>query len=138
MGSSESTEQSKGTPQYAYSGRSPTYTPSNASRPPLHQQPTQKFRTIVDHYTSLEQVQNALRKNGLESSNLILAVDFTKSNEWTGKHSFGGRSLHAIHGPNEAMNPYEEAISIVAKTLSAFDDDKLIPCYGFGDRRAHV
>jgi len=30
-------------------------------------------------------VTTALRKEGLESSNLILGIDFTKSNEWTGK-----------------------------------------------------
>lgn len=34
------------------------------------------------------QVVSALREAGLESSNLILAIDFTKSNEWTG-YSFG-------------------------------------------------
>jgi len=30
------------------------------------------------------QVTDALGRAGLESSNLIVGVDFTKSNEWTG------------------------------------------------------
>lgn len=33
------------------------------------------------------QVKAALQRVGLESSNLIIGVDFTKSNEWTGAHS---------------------------------------------------
>jgi E3 ubiquitin-protein ligase RGLG len=53
-----------------------------------------------------------------------------QSNEWTGAHSYGGRSLHQL-GPRP--NPYEEAISIIARTLSPFDDDQLYPCWGFGD-----
>jgi E3 ubiquitin-protein ligase RGLG len=54
------------------------------------------LRAIADRYTSIEQVTSDLRRGGLESSNLIVAVDFTKSNEWTGKESNGGRSLHVI------------------------------------------
>ncbi|KAG2495451.1 hypothetical protein HYH03_006397 [Edaphochlamys debaryana] len=92
--------------------------------------PTLKFRAIADKYQTLDQVTDALRRGGLESSNLIVAVDFTKSNEWTGKVSFQGRSLHAI---GDVASPYEEAISVIGRTLSAFDDDGLIPCYGFGD-----
>lgn len=48
----------------------------------------------------------------------------------SGKRSYNGRSLHHIGG---GLNPYEQAISIIGKTLAAFDDDNLIPCYGFGD-----
>ncbi|GFH21982.1 predicted protein, partial [Haematococcus lacustris] len=76
------------------------------------------------------QVQDALRKEGLESSNLVLAIDYTGSNEWTGKNSFGGRCLHAL---GQESNPYELAISIIGRTLAAFDEDNLIPTYGFGD-----
>lgn len=59
----------------------------------------------------------------------ILGVDFTKSNEWTGKRSFGGRSLHDT---SFSTNPYREAIKVIGKTLEVFDDDRLIPAYGFG------
>lgn len=47
-----------------------------------------------------------------------------------GKHSFNRKSLHAI-GSNP--NPYEQAISIIGRTLSPFDEDNIIPCFGFGD-----
>lgn len=85
---------------------------------------------IPDNFTSLDQVISALRESGLESSNLILGIDFTKSNEWSGRYSFNRRSLHAV---GETPNPYEQAISIIGRTLSPFDEDNLIPCFGFGD-----
>lgn len=47
-----------------------------------------------------------------------------------GKVSFNKRSLHAI---GDTPNPYEKAISIIGKTLAPFDEDNLIPCFGFGD-----
>nr|GEX68211.1 hypothetical protein [Tanacetum cinerariifolium] len=31
------------------------------------------------------------------------------------------------------FNPYEQALSIIWKTLAEFDEDNLISCYGFGD-----
>ncbi|CAI9784000.1 unnamed protein product [Fraxinus pennsylvanica] len=93
-----------------------------------------KYRRIDDNYKSLEKVKEALAQSGLESSNLIIGIDFTKSNEWTGKHSFNQKSLHHI---GEGLNPYEHAISIIGRTLSAFDEDNLIPCFGFGDVTTH-
>ncbi|KAL1538989.1 E3 ubiquitin-protein ligase rglg3 [Salvia divinorum] len=89
---------------------------------------------IADNFNSLDEVINALREAGLESSNLILGIDFTKSNEWTGRYSFHRKSLHAI---GSTPNPYEQAISIIGRTLSPFDEDNLIPCFGFGDATTH-
>ncbi|KAK4746690.1 hypothetical protein SAY87_025727 [Trapa incisa] len=93
-----------------------------------------RYSRIADNYNSLEQVTEALARSGLESSNLIVGIDFTKSNEWTGAKSFNRQSLHHI---GSGLNPYEQAISIVGKTLAAFDEDNLIPCFGFGDASTH-
>ncbi|GMP26425.1 hypothetical protein CsSME_00002865 [Camellia sinensis var. sinensis] len=94
----------------------------------------QQSLCIADNFNSLDEVISALREAGLESSNLILGIDFTKSNEWTGKQSFNRKSLHAI---GNTPNPYEQAISIIGRTLSPFDEDNLIPCFGFGDASTH-
>ena len=89
-----------------------------------------RFSRIADQFKSIEEVQNALRKEGLENSNLIIGVDFTKSNTWTGKTSFQGRCLHDTAGP---LNPYQHVLSVIGRTLEPFDDDHLIPAFGFGD-----
>jgi Copine len=81
--------------------------------------------------------------NGILSRNDVSLMDHVaesmichlQSNEWTGKVSFGNRSLHSTRGPG--LNPYEEAMSCVARTLAPFDDDDEIPVYGFGDGALH-
>ncbi|XAR58234.1 hypothetical protein NMG60_11026649 [Bertholletia excelsa] len=83
----------------------------------------QRYSRITDNYDSLGEVTWALAHAGLESSNLIVGIDFTKSNEWTGGRSFSRRSLHQV---GDGLNPYEQAISIIGKTLAAFDEDNLI------------
>lgn len=89
------------------------------------------FFAIRDKYETLDEVQEALRQCGLESSNLIVGIDYTKSNSWNGKRTFGGQNLHTIR-PG-VLNPYQEVISIIGRTLEPFDDDKMIPVFGFGD-----
>lgn len=95
-----------------------------------HQNNAPKMKVFEDQYETLEEVQSALRKAGLESSNLILGIDFTASNKTSGKKSFGGKPLHYISDRED--NPYQSVIKIIGKTLSVFDDDNLIPVFGFG------
>ena len=95
------------------------------------------FKPIADHFTTLAQVQHALRDAGLESSDLIVGVDFTKSNLWQGEKSFGGKCLHHLdeRGGHATCfsNPYERVIAVLGRTLEDFDDDRKIPAFGFGD-----
>ncbi|OAY78068.1 E3 ubiquitin-protein ligase RGLG1 [Ananas comosus] len=126
-------------PQYEYAApppRPPAETTTTTATTTAYRRRAldRRFSRISDEYHTVEQVTQALAQAGLESSNLIVGIDFTKSNEWTGKYSFGGRSLHHI---GDVPNPYEQAISIIGRTLSNFDDDNLIPCFGFGDASTH-
>uniref|UniRef100_A0A0D9X9A0 VWFA domain-containing protein n=1 Tax=Leersia perrieri TaxID=77586 RepID=A0A0D9X9A0_9ORYZ len=116
------------------SGQQPHYCNHASSSSNAAPRGTNRFARIGDDYQTLEQVTDALAHAGLESSNLIVGIDFTKSNEWTGKKSFNNQSLHAL---GIITNPYEQAISIIGRTLARFDEDNLIPCYGFGDATTH-
>ncbi|KAJ4898652.1 E3 ubiquitin-protein ligase RGLG1 [Raphanus sativus] len=107
---------------YAY-----PYPPPHPPHPPTDTKKfDRRYSKISDNYASLHQVSEALGRAGLESSNLILGIDFTKSNEWTGAKSFNKKSLH--HISTYTPNPYEQAITIIGRTLASFDDDNLIPC----------
>ncbi|KAK4256640.1 hypothetical protein QN277_006340 [Acacia crassicarpa] len=136
---------SHGYPQSPRPPQNQYYTPQHSAPAPFYEygsQPSQpsnrrldrRYSRIADDYRSLDEVTAALAHAGLESSNLIVGIDFTKSNEWTGKLSFNRKSLHHI---GSGQNPYEQAISIIGKTLSVFDEDNLIPCFGFGDASTH-
>ncbi|XP_010528713.1 PREDICTED: E3 ubiquitin-protein ligase RGLG2-like isoform X2 [Tarenaya hassleriana] len=96
--------------------------------------PGRSYADLADEYTSTEQVVEALARAGLESCDLIVGIDFTKSNEWTGAKSYGRKCLHYI---GDQPNPYEQVIATIGKTLGVFSEDNLIPCYGFGDASTH-
>lgn len=90
------------------------------------------LKMIPDQYRTFEELTAALRRAGVESSQLIVGVDFTASNKTSGQHSFAGRCLHDVSDLS-SPNPYIQALSIISKALWDFDDDHLIPAYGFGD-----
>ena len=60
---------------------------------------------IGDEFTSLEQIDQAVKDVGLVRSQLIFGIDYTISNLETGKHSFNGLSLHHIQ--DNLLNPYQ-------------------------------
>lgn len=90
------------------------------------------FTAIEDHFHSFSEVSDACKRAGLEKCGLIIGVDFTASNEWQGRKTFSSQCLHKIV-PGRIYNPYQKVISIIGQTLEPFDDDNLIPAYGFGD-----
>lgn len=90
-------------------------------------------KPIEDKFKSLDEVSYHLKKAGLESCNLIIGIDYTESNNSQGTNTFFGKSLHAIDFTNQILNPYQEVITIIGRTLSSFDEDGMIDCFGFGD-----
>merc|ERR1712159_227318 len=64
------------------------------------------FNPIIDNFHTIEEVQKALREAGLEASQLIVGFDYTKSNEWQGQKTFGGKCLH--HTSSGKPNPYQQ------------------------------
>ena len=57
---------------------------------------------------------------------LVLCVDFTASN----LHHPGHNSLHSLY--EKDLNEYQSAIASVGSVLINYDNDKIIPVFGFG------
>ena len=69
------------------------------------------FRPIPERFNTVIDVTDAMRQAGLESSKLLVAVDFT-SNSGT-----GGPCLHDIS--TGESNPYQQVISVIGRTFCA-------------------
>jgi len=90
-----------------------------------------QFKLIRDNFHTYAELEIALRTTGLEASQLIVGIDFTKSNTWQGgRPYFDHQNLHHI---SHILNPYQQVLSIMCQALAPFDSDQLIDAYGFGD-----
>lgn len=58
--------------------------------------PTKKTNVIRDSYETMKQFTEALKSAGLEKYNLLVAIDFTKSNTWQGDNTFDGKCLYFL------------------------------------------
>lgn len=75
----------------------------------------------------------ALRDRGLDYAQTVLFLDCSTDNDARGRVCFGGRALHDVSS-QAVENPYARVVSVAVKTLSAFDDEMLVPLFGFADR----
>jgi len=91
------------------------------------------FQSIKDNFSSLAELKHTLQKDGFRKAKLIVAIDFSKSNEYTGKDSFDARSLHEISPALVGQNPYQQVLSLISQTMAPFVDTKSVAMYGFGD-----
>lgn len=90
-----------------------------------------RYKIIGDNFQSFSELENALRKAGLEACQLIIGIDFTKSNTWQGGAPFFlHKNLHTISG---ILNLYQQVLTLMCQALGPFDDDQMIDAYGFGD-----
>ncbi|CAD6192144.1 unnamed protein product [Caenorhabditis auriculariae] len=122
------------------SGRSPSGFSSDAYPHHLRKQSSvlsvlgvTSMQEMLLTITSLDSLSDAMRRAGLETTNMIFGIDYTASNKYQGEDSFGGRSLHTIH-PN-VKNPYQQVITILGRTLAPFASTGRIGVYGFGDAK---
>ncbi len=99
-------------------------------------------KAILDNYRTYDELAQAIRAAGIESSNLIVGIDFTESNKGQGTDTYfklfqnrqdGLQFKNLHHLTQDWLNPYEQVITIMAKTLDSFDEDKKYPVFGFGD-----
>eukprot|EP01006_Ploeotia_vitrea_P012620 TRINITY_DN3337_c0_g1_i1.p1 TRINITY_DN3337_c0_g1~~TRINITY_DN3337_c0_g1_i1.p1 ORF type:complete len:284 (+),score=36.88 TRINITY_DN3337_c0_g1_i1:121-972(+) len=91
---------------------------------------TPDFSCFPDKYKNLQELQADLEREGLEGCNLIIGIDYTASNSKQGERSFNGQNLHLV---SSNPNPYQSVIRILGSTLAHFDEDNLLPVFGFGD-----
>jgi len=101
---------------------------------------TQAFYAhIPDQFPHIDDVNEALKQSGMLDSQLIIGIDFSRSNQVLGAESFDGEPLHKIsRKPARFLkecdkNPYQVVFGFIKEALAGFDSDQLFPVYGFGD-----
>ncbi|KAM0830429.1 hypothetical protein ACQ4PT_066215 [Festuca glaucescens] len=98
MGGFGSKESSSGRQQQQHQDRGRSAAPAGHNR----------FAKFGDDYHTLEQVTDALSHAGLESSNLIVGIDFTKSNEWTA--TTHDQKVFSFYLDNQSCDGFEQAL----------------------------
>merc|ERR1719183_2046604 len=108
-----------------------------------------QYSEIQNKFGHIDGITDALRSSGMVDSQLVIGIDFSKSNIDGGAETFPWpankqkthtwpRPLHDVDPRKKPAkfgekNPYEQAMTYIAQALAQFDADQLFPVYGFGD-----
>ena len=117
-----------------------THTESNVSNVSEDPTPSKSSTTdfgavskMLEIAAKIKDVSNALKEQGLREIQLILAIDCTSSNHYTGKKSFFNKCLHEVS--KKRLNFYEQVISIMGSVVNDVSPGGKIPVYLFGDTK---
>ena len=83
---------------------------------------------IENYYKTYDELEAALRLAGVESMQMVVGIDFSKSNEWTGEKTY----QRGLYDSKCGETPYGKALRIMSTIVSRFDDDNIYPVYRFG------
>lgn len=97
----------------------------------LSREEVHDFAAFRDRFSTFSEVSTAMRRAGLPDIHVIVGIDFSASNEWQGRRSFRGESLHALKSGSH--NPYQRALASLGSALGPLLHGNPVPAYGFGD-----
>lgn len=83
-----------------------------------------------DMHISMEQIQKLVIKNDIQGFQLMVAIDFSNSNAYSGFQSYGGKNMHRMDN-----SPYVQCLSSLENALR-FLPVSSISAYYFGDRES--
>ena len=82
-----------------------------------------------DTHMSMEQIQKLMTKNDIQGFQLMVAIDFSNSNAYSGSQSYGGKNMHRMDN-----SPYAQCLSSL-ENARRFLPISSISAYYFGDRK---
>lgn len=83
----------------------------------------------IHRNTSIENVQLELRHKNINDIILTLGIDYTKSNKFNGNMIL----QHNLHHIGDQLNPYQQVLSLVTRTLEPLISLNSIYMFGFSD-----
>lgn len=97
----------------------------------LSREEVHDFAAFRDRFSTFSEVSTAMRRAGLPDIHVIVGIDFSASNEWQGRRTFRGESLHAVRPGTQ--NPYQRALASLGSALGPLLHGNPVPAFGFGD-----
>lgn len=93
-------------------------------------QGSKKFEVITDKYKTYDELVSGLRQAGVEDMTILLAIDLSKSNTWTGEKTYH-KSMHDF---TEGDTPYMRIMRLIFPIVNTFASAKTnLGVYRFGD-----